>query len=262
MRSKEAGAWRSRLKHGLRRLAFSVVIHRARRAAAAFHASTQDPRQAQRAVLFEKVRRTQLSDFGRRHHFAGIRSVSDFRRHVPICTYEYYQPYIDRLARGENSALLGPGQQVLMFALTSGTHSARKQIPITAEYLREFRRGWTVWGYEAWKIHDEMFRHAHLQIVSDPEEFVTEGGIPCGSVSGLVAKMQSRLVRLLYCVPPCAGKIEDATAKYYTILRLAMAKSVSWIASANPSTLVTPARLGDSEKESLVPDSAGGALSG
>lgn len=260
MEAKRSAGVRQWLRDRLRRVAFSVVIRRARRAAAAFHAAARNPRAIQHAVLLEKIRRTALSDFGRRHHFGEIRTVHDFRRRVPITTYEYYAPYIERLARGETEALLGPGQKVLMFALTSGTHSARKQIPITAEYLHEFRRGWTIWGYEAWKLHEHMFRRSHLQVASDPEEFLTEGGIPCGSVSGLVAKMQNRLVRFLYCIPPCVGKIEDPTAKYYTILRLAMARSVSWITSANPSTVVNLARLGDQEKESLIRDIADGTL--
>jgi hypothetical protein len=73
--------------------------------------------------------------------------------------------------------------------------------------------------------------------------------------------MQKRIVRWMYCVPPCAGKVKDAAAKYYLALRLSVPRDVALIIAANPSTLINLARAGDHEKESLIRDVFDGTLS-
>ena len=61
-----------------------------------------------------------------------------------------------------------------------------------------------------------------VQMSGDWDEFRTESGVPCGTVTGLTAQMQKRIIRWLYCVPAGVGRIKDAAAKYYIALRLSM----------------------------------------
>jgi len=228
---------------------------------AAFEEATKTPREVQAALLQRIIARHKDTDFGRAHGFADIHGPSDFVRQLPIAGYEYFEPYIDRVRRGELRALLGD-DKVHMFALTSGTTAARKYIPVTPQYLADYRRGWNIWG-----MH--LFRHAHpevklrpiVQMSSDWDEFRTPAGIPCGSVTGLTAQMQKRLIRWLYCVPACTAKIKDTPAKYYTVLRLSLPRRVGMVIAANPSTLINLARAGDQEKESLIRDIHDGTLS-
>jgi hypothetical protein len=161
---------------------------------------------------------------------------------------------------GQVDAMFGPGQRLIMFAMTSGTQSARKFIPISDEFVREFRRGWLIWGLKACYQHEGMLHGGIVQLASDWDEFRTDAGIPCGSVSGLIAKMQSRIVRRLYCVPSEVGQIKDVTARHYTTLRMSIPRDVTYFTTANPSTSVNLARLGDTEKESLIRDIADGTL--
>src|SRR6516162_7820042 len=62
--------------------------------------------------------------------------------------YDYFEPYIARVCKGDFNALLAD-QHVHMFALTSGTTAARKYIPVTDQYLADYRRGWNIWGLKA-----------------------------------------------------------------------------------------------------------------
>jgi hypothetical protein len=73
--------------------------------------------------------------------------------------------------------------------------------------------------------------------------------------------MQKRIIRWLYCVPACVGRVKDATAKYYVALRLSLPRRVGMIIAANPSTLINMARTGDQYKELLLRDLADGTLS-
>ncbi len=244
----------------LRELAGKIVSLPVRRQLAAFEAATYRPREVQESLLRRILAYQANTDFGREHHFAAIHNVADFRRHVPVAAYEDYEPYLARVQRGELNALLAD-RCVHMFALTSGTTSARKFIPVTPQYLADYRRGWNLWGLRIFWDHPAVKLRPIVQISGDWEEFHTESGIPCGSVTGLTATMQKRVVRFVYCVPPCIGRIKDAAAKYYLSLRLSVPRRVGMVIAANPSTLVNLARAGDQEKESLIRDIYDGTLS-
>ncbi|MBV9126155.1 MAG: GH3 auxin-responsive promoter family protein, partial [Planctomycetes bacterium] len=200
------------------------------------------------------------TDFGREHGFSHMHTVADFRRGLPVAGYEYFEPYLARVRRGDLRALLAD-PCVHMFALTSGTTAARKYIPVTPQYLADYRRGWNIWGLRALLDHLNSRARPIVQMSSDPDEFRTEANIPCGSVTGLTARVQKSLIRGLYCVPPCTARIKDPAAKYYFALRLSIPYRVGMIIAANPSTLVQLARAGDQEKETLLRDLHDGTLS-
>src|SRR5262249_35894077 len=125
----------------------------------------------------------------------------------------------------------------------------------------DYKRGWNIWGLKAYLDHPPVKLRPILQMSSDWQEFRTEAGTPCGSVSGLTASMQKRIIRWLYCVPACAGCIKDAAAKYYTALRLSLPRDVGMIVTATPSSLVNLARAGDQDKDHLIRDLYDGTLS-
>ncbi len=237
-----------------------VVARPVRRRLAAFEAATHRPREVQEALLGDILAHQTATAFGRDHRFDSIRTVADFRRQVPVAGYDYVEPYIARVRKGESAALLAD-PRVHMFALTSGTTAARKYIPVTEQYLADYKRGWNIWGLKAFRDHPAVKLRPILQLSSDWEEFRTEAGIPCGAVTGLTATMQKRLIRWLYCVPACVGKVKDPQAKYYLALRLSLPRSVGMIVAANPSTLIALARASDENKESLIRDIADGTLS-
>jgi hypothetical protein len=247
------------LLRSLRYLAGKVVALPVRRHLAAFQRATQRPREVQEELLRRTLHYHADTDFGREHHFSSIQTVADFRRHVPVAGYEAYEPYLERVRRGDFRALLADSQ-VYMFALTSGTTAARKFIPVTQQYLASYRRGWNMWGLRIYWDHPEVKLRPIVQLSSDWDEYRTEAGISCGSVTGLTATTQKRIVRFIYTVPACVSRVKDTAAKYYLALRLSLPRHPGMVIAANPSTLVNMARAGDQEKESLIRDLYDGTL--
>ena len=133
-------------------------------------------------------------------------------------------------------------QSILGAPHRSGTTAARKYIPVTPQYLSAYRRGWNLWGLQVFRSHPEVKLRPILQFSGDWEESFTEAGIPCGAVTGLTANMQKRIIRFIYCAPPCIAKVKDPLAKYYLVLRLSLHRQVAMIVAANPSTLIAMAR--------------------
>lgn len=244
----------------LRTIVGKIIARPIRRQLAAFETATQRPREVQEALLQRILRYHADTDFGRQHHFSTIRTPADFQRQLPVASYDYYDPWITRVRRGELRALLAD-TTVHMLAMTSGTTAARKYIPVTPQYLADYRRGWNLWGLQVFRDHPDVKMRPIVQFSGDWDEFRTEADIPCGSVTGLTATMQKRVIRWLYCVPASTAKVKDATAKYYVALRLSLPRRVGMIIAANPSTLINWARTGDQEKESLIRDIHDGTLS-
>ena len=226
---------------------------------AVFEAACKSPEATQAALLRNILAYHGDTGFGRDHGFGTIKTIADFRRQIPVAPYEYVEPYVRRVMAGETSALLAD-PAVLMFALTSGTTAARKHIPITRQYLNDYKRGWNLWGLRAIRQHTSVFLKPILQLVGDADEYRSEAGTPCGNLSGFTAQVQKKVMRRMYVVPPCTGKIKDPHARTYVALRAALARPLGMLMSANPSTLVNLARFMDRHKESLIRDVADGTL--
>jgi hypothetical protein len=248
---------------GLKRVIGIPVVNRARRLARAFLEQTTRAGEVQHDLLLTRIARNKDSQFGRDHHFTEIRTAADYRRRVPIGSFDRFEPYIDKVRRGDASALFGPGTQVLMFALTSGSTNRPKTIPVTREALRNYRDGWTIWGIQAFDAHPDMIQRGLkpiLQIASDWRESFTAAGIPCGAITGLTASMQNPLVRTTYCMPACGSRIKNIESKYYVALRFSVHRDLGTIIAANPSTVLAMARLGDRERETLIRDLHDGTI--
>lgn len=230
-----------------------------RRTKAYFRQLARDPMNVQRSRLFAQLRREASTGFGRDHGFGEIKSVAEYRRRLPITNYAYYEPYIERVKNGDTEAMFHK-QPVLMFAMTSGTTSSRKFVPVTKRFLDDYRRGWLLWGLHVFEDHKHLWFKTMVQLASDWDEFRTPAGIPCGSISGFTAQVQKLVVRRTYCLPPASAKIKDVHAKYYLAWRLGLVRDVGLFIAANPSTLVNLARFGDEHKEMLLRDVAEGGI--
>ncbi len=208
----------------------------------------------------EIVSRTANTAFGRDHGLAKIRTWDDWNRQVPVRGYDQLRPYFDRVLANEPTALLPAGQPVLMFSQTSGTTGRPKNIPVTPRFLADIRRGWNVFGLTALKDHPDAWLRYILQISSPKTESKSSSGLPCGAISGLLAETQKRIVRRMYCVPPCVSTIKDPEAKYYTILRCGIGRDVAFITTANPSSTIRMVEVGQRHVEALLRDVAEGTL--
>src|SRR5262245_5914673 len=73
---------------------------------AVFGTACQDPKATQEELLRRIIAFHGDTALPKDHGFKEIRTVADYRRQVPLATYEQFQPYIRRVMRGETRALL------------------------------------------------------------------------------------------------------------------------------------------------------------
>ncbi|MEJ2745775.1 MAG: GH3 auxin-responsive promoter family protein, partial [bacterium] len=226
-----------------------------------FRRATANCAAVQREALLVKLRHASCTEYGRRFIFSKITSIEEYRRVVPIVTYEDLIPSIDRIVRGEPNVLFPPGEKLIMFAMTSGTTGVPKYVPVTGRYYRELAAGNFVWAVHLLYDHPSAIAHKILHVVSPRRERETELGIPCGAATGLVAESQKRFARLKYALTPDVYRVNDYDAKYYCIVWLAMQHKISLLIAANPSTLVALGTCLEKNAERMIKDWFDGTLS-
>ena len=217
--------------------------------------------EVQESLLRRLIEAAAGSEFGREHNFNRIRSYEDFTAAVPIGDYETHRRYVDRVLVGQVDSLVARGTKIRMFATTSGTTGSPKHIPVTEQFLRDYRRGWNVFGIQMLKDHPDGWLRKIITIGSPACESVSPTGLPCGAISGLLAENQQWVVRKMYPVPPQVNAIGDAAEKYYAIMRSAVAHDVGIIITPNPSTAVKLARIACDNAERLIRDVCDGTIS-
>jgi hypothetical protein len=252
--------WTPPFRSGITALSRAAVIPYYRRKLRQFEALLPKAHEVQRATLFEKLRRCRDTRFGREHGFSHIQTVADFRRQMPISRYEYFAPYIQAVSRGDLGAMFPPQEPVLMFALSTGTTGVSKLNPVTPTWLREYRQSLEIWGVKAIVEHAEMVGTKILQITGPADMGVSPRGLPMGMISALSFRYQNRVFRSFYALPGDICDIGDPDAKYYTILRMAIARPVGFICTVTPANLLRLARTGDQQRESLIRDLFDGTL--
>lgn len=219
------------------------------------------PQQLRQQVLRRVLRLVRGSAYARRIGLDRVQTVEELRRAVPLCTYEDLRPYVERVLQGDCGALFRPRQRLVMFALTSGTTAQRKYIPVTPQFVRDYRRGWNTFGLKLFEDHPQALLRPILQSTSRFDEFTSPAGVPCGAITGLLARTQKSIVRRYYVGTPEIARLEDPLARGYVLMRLAVERDVALAITANPATLIQMARVADENSEELIRDVRDGTVS-
>lgn len=217
----------------------------------AFIEAAKTPKEAQRQFLFDLLKKHANTDFGRDYRFSEIDSIEKFRERLPIAEYDAFAPYIDKVRAGNTNALFA-NENIVMFALSSGTTKSRKYIPVTSTYLENYRRGWRMWGLGTFMEHPDLFMAGKIGFGSAAEESVTELGVPCGNLSGLTAQMNPRIVQQSYCLPAASANAVDGADRCYLNWRVGLGRDIGMAVAPNPGLLLQFAQYGDTNRDELI----------
>lgn len=184
------------------------------------------------------------TQFGTDHQIRSDMSPQDFRHAVPIRTYAGFEPYFERLARGESNVLTQSAP--FSYYRTSGTSGRPKYIPATF-HQREMYRGPAL--YAQWGLYFEylgMDRYIPGSVLDlswersmEPKESL--GGLPVYSITQRPASLGGN-----DWTPPWyeddwfrAQEGESASmANRRRMLAAARQQSLRLIVSVNPSKLI------------------------
>ena len=199
-----------------------------------------DPRATQAALLAKYLARNADTAFGKQHGFADITSGEQYRARVPLCDYDDFAPWIDRIAAGEAQVLTA--DRVRLFEPSSGSTRAAKWIPYTATLQAELRVAVAFWI-------DDLFARdpglvggpAYWSISpctppSDTKESVVQIGFD--EDAAYLGGAAERFVRRALAVPGDLRRVTDVEAfRHLTLLWLLRTPELRVVSVWHPSFL-------------------------
>jgi hypothetical protein len=230
------------------------------RAARRFINGTKSCEEVQLKLLLKILEHNAETKFGKDNNFSKVANYNDYIINVPIREYEAFRPYIIAQAQNQNSRAI-VNDDILFFNKTSGTTSEPKLIPITETAMQGLKRSQSLMIYYQYLNRKDAFNGRVVGIASPAEEEMSEFGIPIGAASGHFYKSVSKMVRKKYVLPFEVFEIEDYELKYFLIgLFCLMSKDISYIATANPTTILKIVEIINSNREQLLKDLTAGKI--
>ena len=225
------------------------------------------PEQASARTLRRILRLSANTVYGREHHLASICKARKpeqlfrlYEKSVQPAEFEAFRPYVERHKKGERNVLI-PGKP-LMYATTSGTTSQPKWIPISTTYMKEVYSSMShIWLDNFARLRPKFLSGGLVVSVAKVVEGYAEDGTIFGSVSGVTARELPGFIRERFVTPSEVYDIKDYSARYYTMMRLAIAHSVTYIVAPNPSTIMELVHNAEEYFEDYIEDIEKGTLS-
>ena len=89
----------------------------------------EDPGKVQEELLLTLLKNNLDTEYGKKFDFANIHSVREYQEKVPVCEYDDFAPYIERMVKGGSNILTS--EPINHFNRTSGTLGCAKYIPLS-----------------------------------------------------------------------------------------------------------------------------------
>ncbi|MBD2462546.1 GH3 auxin-responsive promoter family protein [Oscillatoria sp. FACHB-1407] len=208
----------------------TVVIEASR---ASFVRKTRQTAAIQEQFLLTLLRAHQNTALGRDFGLADIKTVDQFRERVPILPYSRYEPYIERVAKGEHN-ILTP-DPVRYLNLTSGSTGKQKLVPVTKrsrQVLNLAQRtsmGFAAAAARKWGLPiGKMLLTSSVQLLGR-----TSGGIEYGPVSVGNLRHSHPFYRQVFAQPFEALQASDSLARHYLCLLFALCNPKMAVIGAN-----------------------------
>jgi len=202
-----------------------------------FSRALQQPEKCQRQILQRLLSRNATSAYGRAHHFGEIRTYEEFRECVPIVDYDALEPWIARIAAGEQFVLTR--ERVTRLLPTGGSTGGRKLIPFTAGLQREWNAAIGPWMMELCRQHPGVAMGPAYWSISPSIPAADEKSVvPIGfdDDSDYVGPIRRRLLEAAFAVPSALRVIRDVEcSRYLTLLCLLRQRELRLVSVWHPS---------------------------
>ena len=156
--------------------------------------------------------------YGKDHQLSSIRCRDDLVERHPLTNYSHYEPYTERVARGEKNVMTKA--DIAILALSSGTTGKNKRLPYTLTYLSRFKSEYLAHLYSQGRFYrriglKRVFQYRIFHPISVNQYGVTGGGI--GNIVGVPD--------IYNLTPPCFLKASTESVSFLIQAVFALAET-------------------------------------
>lgn len=237
---------------------FSIIAQRHK---ASFIKKTRHCLAVQEQFFNDFLQAHKNTELGKKYRLKDIKDIGKFREQIPILPYSSYEPYIERIARGEKNILtIDP---VVYLNLTSGSTGKQKLIPVTRRFQNSLRQanltsmGFLIEALQARKLQfGKLLATNSVQILGH-----TSGGIEYGPASVGVLRMGKFLYEQLFAQPYETLQPSDSLTRHYLCLLFALQEpGMRGMAANFPMLVLRTCGYLEQYAEELLDDLENGAI--
>lgn len=189
------------------------------------------PQKTQEAVLLDILQQNASSEIGKKHVFADIKSIDEFRARVPISQWSDYEEFAQKMMEGETDLLFSG--ETKHFIISSGTTGKEKYIPesiagaLAKSITSRLRTSAII------SLAPAVLKGKILPLANTPNVGTTASGISVGSASGLTLESTSETYIKKMAFPMDIYDISDQALFDYLMFRFALEEDVRGIVGNN-----------------------------
>ena len=201
-------------------LPLSTIV--AERAKNKFIQKTRQTMAVQEQYLIQLLHTYKHTELGDKYGLSDIKTFDQFRDQIPVLPYSSYEPYIERIAQGEQNILTS--DPVVYLNTTSGSTGKQKLIPVTRRFQNSLgRANLTCMGFlsEALRLRGRKFGKL---LVTNTAQITgrTSGGIDYGPGGTGVMRMGKLLYKQLFAHPFETLAATDSITRHYLCFLFAL----------------------------------------
>ena len=233
----------------------------ARYSSAQFKNKTRHCEAMQEQFLKKLLLEHKNTELGQKYNFQELGTVEAFQKRMPVLPYSSYEPYIDRIAKGEQNILTT--MSVVYLTLTSGSTGKKKLIPTTRRSQDIVRQATlTSIGFLSEALQRKCLQFGKLLVTNSTQLWgTTDGGIPYGPSSSGVLRMDKQLYKQFFAHPYETLQVGDSLARHYLCLLFALREQSMRGAIANfPMLILRTCNYLELYAEDLIQDLAKGTI--
>lgn len=227
-----------------------------------FNKDTEKSYKVNSKVLLKILKMNCKSEIGTKYNFKSINCIKEFKEKFPITNYEFYEEYIEKMAKGEKNILFS--EDIEYFGHTSGTTGKQKLIPTTKTSRHIASKYMAIllnrFAYENFKEH---WNYERALVIADMVTTTyTEGGVPiCSATSGGMKGIKN-IIKYFYTSPIEVMEVKDKdSANYLHLLFALKERNLSYISSAFISNVLDLFRILEDNYMDLIKDIKKGRIS-
>lgn len=196
--------------------------------------SANAPRASQQRTFDRLLAHLSKTAFGRSHDLSSVQSHADLCRAVPLQDYQSLRPWWERARKGERD-VIWPGL-TRFWAISSGTTSGEKYLPVTAATIQNNKRG----GFDSLVPHltstDRDLFGGKLLFLGGSTTLRQHGKTLTGDNTGIMSRHVPRCLKALHApdediraMPSWEDKVAAAAAQTASVDLRMLAGVPSWI---------------------------------
>lgn len=214
--------------------------------------SEKEPIQVQLKLLKKIIEKNKNTEYGKKYNFKKINDYDDFKKNVPIIKYPDIKNFIEKIKEGKENILTN--EKVIYFAITSGTTSEAKFIPITKKRIKFFIKQILMWGRYVARRNISTLKGKTLYFAGNDICGYTKKGIPYGNISGYIVKNLPWYAKKRLALPSEIYRIDDFDSRTKMIALISLQKDISQILFAEPIEAILFFDYLKNNKENLIRD--------